>query len=84
MDKGSAEEEKIDALLNSSVSGCGLPSSGLRRSVRHILPRPEWDCCWSSLCGSLDKGLLWACRREVTPETWDDLGCSGDLGWPWL
>nr|XP_020758313.1 spermatogenesis-defective protein 39 homolog [Odocoileus virginianus texanus] len=29
VDKGSAEEEKIDALLNSSVSGCGLPSSGL-------------------------------------------------------
>uniref|UniRef100_A0A452E7X8 Spermatogenesis-defective protein 39 homolog n=1 Tax=Capra hircus TaxID=9925 RepID=A0A452E7X8_CAPHI len=31
VDKGSAEEEKIDALLNSSVRGCGLPSSGLRR-----------------------------------------------------
>ncbi|KAF4017687.1 hypothetical protein G4228_008954 [Cervus hanglu yarkandensis] len=31
VDKGSAEEEKIDALLNSSVSGRGLPPSGLRR-----------------------------------------------------
>ena len=33
VDKGSAEEEKIDALLNSSVRGRGLPSSRLRRQL---------------------------------------------------
>ena len=43
MDKGSAEEEKIDALLNSSVRGCSLPSSGLRRqfSEEHQAHTPK-------------------------------------------
>lgn len=31
VDKGSAEEEKIDAILHSSVSSSSLPSGSLRR-----------------------------------------------------
>lgn len=79
MDKGSAEEEKIDAILNSSVSSCSLRLQQCQETVHRValsLYSHGLDgIAVSQACGSLDKGLLWAYRAkalvstaEVTPE----------------
>ena len=83
MDKGSAEEEKIDALLNSSVRGplaLQWAHEIVTRGALSTDSRGLNGIAVSQACGSLDKGLLRAYTAEVTPETWDDLGWSGDLG----